>query len=84
MPPRAPAASAARLHAHVLELHGCGGGCGGLALRRAHAASLVSGALATSLPLAGALLLSYAALSDLASARLVLRHHPLRLRSAFL
>uniref|UniRef100_A0A0E0J8M6 Pentacotripeptide-repeat region of PRORP domain-containing protein n=1 Tax=Oryza nivara TaxID=4536 RepID=A0A0E0J8M6_ORYNI len=86
MPPRAPAASAARLHAHVLELHGCGGGGGGggLALRRAHAASLVSGALATSLPLAGALLLSYAALSDLASAHLVLRHHPLRLRSAFL
>ncbi|KAG8050997.1 hypothetical protein GUJ93_ZPchr0009g529 [Zizania palustris] len=81
MPPPRPPASAI-LHAHVLELHRCSGGH--LLLRRAHAAALVSGALALSLPLAGALLLSYAAFSDLPSARLVLHHHPLRLRSAFL
>jgi pentatricopeptide repeat protein len=77
--------TAASLHEHVLRLHQCGGGGGGsLLLRRAHAVSLVSGALAASLPLAGALLLSYAALRDVPSARLVLRHHPLRLGSAFL
>jgi len=83
MPP-VPASpfTAASLHELVLRLHQCGGG--GLLLRRAHAAALVSGALAASLPLAGALLLSYAALRDVPSARLVLRHHPLRLRSAFL
>jgi pentatricopeptide repeat protein len=46
--------------------------------------SSVSGALAASLLLAAPLLLSYAALRDVPSARLVLRHHPLRLRSAFL
>ncbi|RLN00607.1 hypothetical protein C2845_PM06G24370 [Panicum miliaceum] len=46
--------------------------------------SYVSGALAASLLLAGSLLLSYAALRDVPSVRLVLRHHPLRLRSAFL
>ncbi|TVU51780.1 hypothetical protein EJB05_03224, partial [Eragrostis curvula] len=85
-PPATAAATAtltaASLHEHVLRLHQCG--AAHLLLRRAHAAALVSGALATSLPLAGALLLSYAALPDLASARLVLRHHPRRLRSAFL
>ncbi|KAK3136421.1 hypothetical protein QOZ80_5BG0434030 [Eleusine coracana subsp. coracana] len=70
------------LHEHVLRLHQCGGPR--LLLRRAHAAALVSGALALSLPLAGALLLSYAALPDIPAARLVLRHHPLRFRSAFL
>ncbi|XP_051185375.1 pentatricopeptide repeat-containing protein At1g18485 [Lolium perenne] len=81
---RAPAnkLTAASLHAHVLHLHQCG--AGGNALRRAHAASLVSGALAACLPLAGALLLSYAAIADLPSSRLILLHHPLRLRSAFL
>ncbi|CAD6271435.1 unnamed protein product [Miscanthus lutarioriparius] len=74
--------TAASLHERVLRLHQCGGSSH--LLRRAHAASLVSGALAASLPLAGALLLSYAALPDIPSARLILRHHPLRLRSAFL
>ncbi|PUZ63412.1 hypothetical protein GQ55_3G066400 [Panicum hallii var. hallii] len=73
--------TAASLHELVLRLHQCGGG---LLLHRAHAAAIVSGALAASLPLAGALLLSYASLRDVHSARLVLRHHPLRLRSAFL
>ncbi|KAL6641676.1 hypothetical protein ACP70R_019857 [Stipagrostis hirtigluma subsp. patula] len=86
MPQRAPATAfaAVSLHEHILRLHQCGGGRGGILLRRAHAAALVSGALAASLPLAGALLLSYAALPDLASARLVLRHHPHRLGAAFL
>ncbi|CAD6333069.1 unnamed protein product [Miscanthus lutarioriparius] len=74
--------TAASLHEHVLRLHQCGGSS--LLLCRAHAASLVAGALAASLPLAGALLLSYAALPDIPSARLILHHHPLRLRSAFL
>ncbi|KAL6905847.1 hypothetical protein ACP4OV_003448 [Aristida adscensionis] len=81
MQQRAPATpfAAASLHHHVLRLHQCGAGAGGL-LRRAHAAALVSGALAASLPLAGALLLSYAAPPDpdLASARRLLRAHPLR------
>ncbi|KAL6905848.1 hypothetical protein ACP4OV_003449 [Aristida adscensionis] len=83
MQQRAPATpfAAASLHHLVLRLHQCG-----LLLRRAHAAALVSGALAASLPLAGALLLSYAAPpdADLASARRLLRTHPLRLASAFL
>jgi pentatricopeptide repeat protein len=77
-----PPAAAASLHEHVLSLHQCGGPP--LLLRRANDAALVSGSLSASLPLAGALLLSYASLPDLHSARLVLRHHPLRLCSAFL
>ncbi|KAF7019517.1 unnamed protein product [Triticum aestivum] len=84
MQQRAPAerSTAASLHAHVLHLHQCGGA--GNLLRRAHAAALTSGALAASLPLAGALILSYAAVADLPSSRRLLLHHPLRLRSAFL
>ncbi|RLM98122.1 pentatricopeptide repeat-containing protein [Panicum miliaceum] len=76
-PPPASRPLPSTRHELVLRLHQCGdGGGGGLLLRCAHAAAIVSGALAASLPLAGALLLSYASLRDVPSARLVLRPPP--------